>query len=211
MRELVQACSIVVIGGWNTKILTPPWLGNYIFNKDQLDMYFPMTPGHPIKITDNNTFSLDVSDSKIKLNPIEINDTSLEQLSFSMRQILSQLPHTPVDAIGINFGFEIEKDEYKSDIFDSIKDFSKKCVKDVDREIEVVAQIVNNLNDQYQNRILTITISHNYDTKDRIDFNFHKNTRGTEEAKMLLESSHFTALHNYATENMDSILILRGK
>jgi len=98
--------SIVVLGAWNTRILTPEWISNgrLTENKEIKVEVALNNPDLPIKYRFDNIL-LQVSDNRIILNPLSDEDTNIKLIEDITVKILTELNHTPLIGIGLNYNY----------------------------------------------------------------------------------------------------------
>lgn len=200
MEEIKQACSIVIVGGWNTRILTPPWLGKNIFKKDELEIRFPIDPALPMKVTDGKNYTIDISTTRLVFQPTVINEQKLALMSDGVINVLKILPHTPITAAGVNFGFkEINPDESLGNLFNNIHLTNIINIEKIDNLNELVITYKFILSNDFENRVLQLRISKKAESNEVIlNFNFHKDISSADEARTILEPESVTKLHNYS-------------
>ncbi len=104
MKTPDRASSIVLVGNWNPFILNPEWVRKYIFKERKIEAELLVGPtlafrfsaiGVTIVATqDKVTIIADVSDKE-----------SLEKIEELGQTLLSELPYTPIHAVGVNHAF----------------------------------------------------------------------------------------------------------
>ena len=118
--------TLVIVGDWNSLLITPNWLNNVIYDGKLSDNLKPgvYIKGNSVLYREYQlpNLNLHVSPERIALRlPEESNEYEL--LIECVTKILSKLPHTPISALGINFTYEerggnqleIEKQLFKLD------------------------------------------------------------------------------------------------
>lgn len=206
MEEKLQGCSIVILGSWNTRILIPPWLGQYIFKKESLEILFPMDPNFPIKVSDGENYLIDINDDKLQFTPKKLDDETLAIMGKGASTILEKLPHTPITAIGINFSFLETAD--KINIYNSIDKETLNLVESDDyinelKEFHFLRSF--ELSKNLDTRILNFKIVRKIESNEiQLDFNYHKNLNN-KEARKLLEPEKIINLHNYSKDFVERL------
>jgi hypothetical protein len=107
MKPVFTTWTIAIIGRWNVSIFNPDWLGKNLFDNKELLVDFPMEPGLPLRITGDNVLLIPHSD-RIVFGAKEGTDAYLQHMEALTVKLLGILPHTPVMAVGVNFGYEVE-------------------------------------------------------------------------------------------------------
>ena len=184
---------LVIIGGWNSSIFTPLWIGRHFENTEFLD---PISNERPdeylvnIDVNLRNSFSIKNSPMTVKLKGVDVqlqetrisftlSDDSydfirLEKLS---SKICKYLIETPVSSYGINFGFTHK--DINEEIISSIKGdktiISKSIGSSLDCETYTFLYDIDGIKTNIRNKIdyinNTITVS----------FNFHFNIQNLSE------------------------------
>jgi hypothetical protein len=107
MKPVFTTWTVVIIGRWNVSIFNPDWLGRCLFDNKELLVDFPMEPGLPLRITGDNVLFIPHSD-RIVFGAREGTDPYLRHMEALAVKLLGILPHTPIMAVGVNFGYEVE-------------------------------------------------------------------------------------------------------
>ncbi len=96
--------SIVINGHWNRMIFTPDWIGKKIFNVPKVERLLSMAPVSPI-IYRTDDIILSAAEEKLIISLRKLNEVCMTDAESKALTILKLLPHTPISAIGVNFGF----------------------------------------------------------------------------------------------------------
>lgn len=105
MKAQVENWSLVLVGAWNTAILTPDWLTKQLGASGPIQIEFPIgNPLMPLRYTLNGVH-LVVTREHVVLAPSADDPVILGRMESYCKSILTVLTHTPVTAIGINFAF----------------------------------------------------------------------------------------------------------
>jgi len=96
--------TIVVAGHWNRMIFSPQWVGEFLYKVEQLDALVGLSPMAPT-VYRNEDVSLAVTEQRMALNCRKLTEACVDQAEDLACKTLDELSHTPVSAIGVNFGF----------------------------------------------------------------------------------------------------------
>lgn len=117
MRPVVENWNIVVTGLWNTAIFSPQWVGERLkelFGISHINLEFVTDArGTQVKFS-TERFTLVPQAAGLIVAMKQIDNECLEWGERLVSNILQTLPHTPVNAFGVNFAF-IEE-ELSSDL-----------------------------------------------------------------------------------------------
>lgn len=108
--------NIRVIGFWNTYIFTPDWIAINLLGvdpekqteKEQLGVAFEFQEKDIRYDFRNIHFSPKEKEIEIRIDEKEISAETILIITQILRRLTCTLPHTPVKALGINFGFTIQ-------------------------------------------------------------------------------------------------------
>ncbi len=105
--QTINSINIVAIGNWNKRIFTPNWVSQFLFksentlegliNQDEVELGYKC---------DGITIFPKDSVLEIGIEKLDLCSKAIEILN----QILKELPHTPIKAIGFNIRYEFGKD-----------------------------------------------------------------------------------------------------
>lgn len=109
MKANLENWTLVIIGSWNSKIFNPRWVGEKLFGKNdlQIQILIPVIPGFPTVLSADNIEIIPAEES-LTFRVKATTDAVLNELEEKAIRALQVLNHTPVRAIGVNFGF-VEK------------------------------------------------------------------------------------------------------
>jgi hypothetical protein len=107
MKEDLSQWSLVIIGRWNTAILSPQWLAEQVFKQPEIEIRFPVLGGAP-PIFRAGDIQIVVSNERVAFMPLKDSDDVLTRIEAAARHILQTLPHTPIQAFGENFHYSVE-------------------------------------------------------------------------------------------------------
>lgn len=97
--------SIVLVGHWNRMIFTPQWVGQQLFDQDEVMTRVPFGPDMPIfYLTDE--IELGVASGRLFVKPRKLVRGAMQAVESMACGVLDRLPHTPVTGVGVNYGFD---------------------------------------------------------------------------------------------------------
>lgn len=173
MKIIDGSWSVVIVGKWNRYILTPQWVGKNIFNQENIEVQFPINQPElaPRYKSPTNIIFLPAIHKCQFIAQEPYDDTMLSNISRYIRNLASILEHTPVTALGINFGFEEEIHNFKQiDMFN---------LTESDRYIDIgLHATLTGIHRMFtiDNHSLNLNVEFNQERKKVIfDFNFHYN------------------------------------
>jgi hypothetical protein len=97
--------SIVLAGFWNRSLFLPEWVGPRLFPEPGLEVEIALLPALPVIYRDQQV-SMEISWGRLVFRPLNLaDDAVLLRVEGMARSMLQALPETPVQAVGINFGY----------------------------------------------------------------------------------------------------------
>jgi hypothetical protein len=114
MKSEMDKWSIVLAGSWNRAIFTPNWMAKYLFEESQessekrelkVEVEVPVIPALGALVFTIADLRIQVDSQKAIITPKLCTDKVLRLAETVARRILKTLPHTPLQAFGINFVF----------------------------------------------------------------------------------------------------------
>lgn len=176
MTPKIDSWTVVLSGQWNVKIFTPEWLAQHVFLATDVALELNLGPViQGIRLTNGNMVIYPASDRLI-FGVRTIDDLALRRVENGAIAILNLLPHTPLAGVGINFGFvESQPDDDALALF-GLNDIGR--LSDAGCEIERT-ELARKM--RIGDRVLNLKNSLQ-DGSMEIDFNFHKDTKTSEEA-----------------------------
>lgn len=106
IEPLKENWTIVILGTWNTAIFNPGWLTAHVFQAKETSIDIGIQPGLPRRITGDNVVLIPTN-ARLMLAPKDLEDATLVRMEEMACEILRLLPHTPVNSVGINFGYKV--------------------------------------------------------------------------------------------------------
>lgn len=104
MKRDLDKWSLVVLGQWNTAILSPDWLAREFFHQKEVRIMYPVLGGGR-PIFEAADMRVVVSRNNIVFVPLKDDPEVLNRIESGARHVLTTLPHTPVNAFGENFHY----------------------------------------------------------------------------------------------------------
>lgn len=185
IEENVAGCEIVILGFWNANIFTPKWIADTgLTDEKQIEVEFAINnPNLPLRLHFNEIY-LSISNKKLILTPQQSKNDQLKEIEKIAVQILTILPHTPIQAVGVNFQYierEATKDKYA--IFD-LSDNNRLSDSHLGiKETFIRRCTISN------GAIINFTISLKEDKSIVYDFNFHKDLSKANEAAEYMDDN----------------------
>lgn len=104
--------NITIVGHWNVAIITPPWIQSQ-FPEFKVADDIPVEIGiniRDIRFTIKDLL-INPSPNRLVVSPKAETQECCENLILLLRGIVEKLNHTPIDAIGSNFSYVLDKSE----------------------------------------------------------------------------------------------------
>jgi hypothetical protein len=108
MIPITTEWTLVLAGGWNANIFQPDWVAKHVFSKEEINVEFLLGPQQGTLSFVSGDVTLLVRPDKLIFGCKNTSDQALASIEAAGLQTLELLPHTPVAAFGINFGFHEE-------------------------------------------------------------------------------------------------------
>lgn len=105
MKININECSVVIIGAWNVALFRPEWLAKHVFAGKGITSQISLQPTGPNLRHTSDGVSLTVLPDRLVLTYSELKESEFKAAEEVAAKILDTLSHTPIGAIGINFGF----------------------------------------------------------------------------------------------------------
>lgn len=121
MQVRKDSVSLVIVGAWNNSILRPEWVAVYGLGVPEgqeisVELLTPVGgEGAPVVRFEKLVYT--VQSNRLMIKPQLFDAEGLEIVQKAALGILEQLPHTPVAAIGFNFGFTAESADDQIEAF----------------------------------------------------------------------------------------------
>lgn len=97
--------TIVAVGQWNPHIFSPEWVGRNLAHTDQLQTELAVGPVGTAVRYQTPSLTIIPTDDRLIIGCRNVEQTTLQAMEAASRTTLQLLGHTPIRAIGINFGF----------------------------------------------------------------------------------------------------------
>ena len=181
MKTNIRESTIVIVGAWNVPLFGPEWLSKNIFEgKDLISEISLQSNGPNVRHTFEN-ISITVHSDRLIVSYKELNEGAFNLAEETIVKILEILSHTPVGAMGINFGF-VEEDLPTSiaSLFD-LKDNPEIAKNKGGVEVTEIKRLL-----RFEDAELFLKQIF-ADQKVYFEFNYHKDFSGTEDAKKYLK------------------------
>lgn len=107
LEALRDNFTIVVVGNWNVSIFSPEWVGRNIFENKAITLEFEIGSGLQRRLSVDDVIIIP-SSSSLMVTSNKVDDITLKRMENVACKILELLNHTPVRAVGVNFGYRLE-------------------------------------------------------------------------------------------------------
>jgi hypothetical protein len=173
--------TIVIVGHWNQMIFSPDWVGKKILKVEAVEMLVPIAPDAP-RIYRNENISISISDRRVIFDMRKFNDECIKIAENTACSVLQELFHTPISAVGVNFGFkEDDPEEVVLKLFEYPDDRSIGSSKWQVEHKKLSRRL------KKDNTTLNLTFLENDGVLD-IDANFHADVRSASEAVRVIDN-----------------------
>ncbi|MFH1377556.1 MAG: hypothetical protein ABIH86_02250 [Planctomycetota bacterium] len=178
--------NVVVMGSWNTAILTPKGVVEKLFKKEEefsAEVQVPLEREAPIRIKYNDIIVIP-SNTSLLLLPVAPKIEKLEEAAQACLNAMNALPHTPFHAVGINIRYKFESTP--KSLSDIIRSTADNLLTDADYIIKesTIKRAI-----KYEIGVVNLELSEDMDSShSKIQFNFHCSSQ-VENMKKWLEYS----------------------
>lgn len=167
---------------WNVHVFSPEWVGKQLFDGKPMTIEVPLGPSGVRVRYSAEGLNLITSGDLLIVGVQKADDHSVDRAEAAARHVLQLLPHTPVTAFGLNFGFyHAEPSDqllglFKLNDLDALSEFGCTIKRsNVVRSLEIAGATVN------------VTHLLDSDGHAESDLNFHHNVPSAAAAEKQLE------------------------
>jgi len=186
MKKNLEGWSLVILGYWDPRVITPAWLlQNKLTNSKTIGVALPQNNFVLPPRFEYDDIYLKVSNLKLELAPKFDQNNIFEQIKDNALLILQTLPHTPIQGLGVNFGFIDENPDANLLALFSMSDDAK--ISDCNFIIttkNIIRSVTFDFDRQEQILNLNFLLTSNNHVK--LDINFHKSVQSTTEVSEFL-------------------------
>ncbi|OEU73379.1 MAG: hypothetical protein BA869_04945 [Desulfuromonadales bacterium C00003107] len=104
MKIKDMSWSIVLAGKWNRFIISPEWAAKNIFKEEKIKVEMAIGLGAPPRFSSSEIMMIP-SEDRVAFHLLDHSDECLQKAEELAVSLLTILNHTPVNALGVNFGF----------------------------------------------------------------------------------------------------------
>jgi hypothetical protein len=175
-----DAFNVILVGAWNPAIFLPEWAKEHLADDKAKDVILaiPMQFGNaPPRLT-VDAVNIYPSSGALMMDCVEYNDPTIDACARKLSQISQLLPHTPVNAVGVNFRFWGDLND--SDLLAGLFTFG-----DAGRVDSAIYGLTGALVKRAFRISDTTTLNLSMDSSSaglRVEFNFHSDVRRLSEA-----------------------------
>jgi hypothetical protein len=189
VRTDLSRCSVNLAGSWNQAIFTPEWVRTRLMNAaapPPLPNIGFLPVGIFIRFDIERAF-LVILPGQIQIGPLEDAPEAWEDCERFARLILEKLPETPVQAFGINFGFDLEETAEVQAVMDLVDVGSLQRLGSTLELTAVVRRV------RWGGHVVNLTVAQEGKTA-RLDVNHHFDVPGALAARDALQGAVRKAL-----------------
>ena len=100
--------TIVLLGQWNVRLFTPEWTAPNLFEGQDIEVEFLVTSGVQKLRIRSQSVKIIPQDENLVVSVLDSSQETLDRAQAVAVRVLTLLEHTPVRALGVNFGFHEE-------------------------------------------------------------------------------------------------------
>ncbi len=170
--------NIVILGAWNTAILTPAGIARRLLQlppETPLEVQVPINELGPIKVRYEGII-IEPSSSRLVIQPAQSTEESLGKAVEIAQRALNGLPETPFSAGGLNIRFLFESAP------DSLIDAGTSSIDDIlsDNGLTTVEKKFNRMI-RWEQGVLNLDVQEREDSSALVVFNFHYQSTSSDE------------------------------
>lgn len=109
IRPNLSEWTVVVVGQWNPAVFSPEWVASHLLQVNPIETHLAMGPlGGGVRYQSPTLVVIPQADRLI-IGARNSTESCLAQMEAAAQRVLRLLSHTPIQGVGINYGF-IEND-----------------------------------------------------------------------------------------------------
>ena len=108
--------TLVIVGRWNKAIFNPEWISKFLLMDEKLEVEIPLYANGSTRISTKD-LRIYVLNNKLNFSVLDNSDETFRKIEELALKVADYLPHTPVDAFGINYKFEDTENSKIDDCF----------------------------------------------------------------------------------------------
>ena len=105
LRAVPEGWTVVLAGAWNTQIFQPEWVAKHVFGAEAVELQIALTPSVLSLRYAAHDATLVVHSERLIFGVKEATAEGIASCELYANKVMNLLPHTPIAAVGINFGF----------------------------------------------------------------------------------------------------------
>jgi hypothetical protein len=176
LKPILDQWTIVIVGSWNLAILHPEWVGNQLLELPEVEVEMVVGPIRPQYRISSPALTIIPRAGQVIFNPRQNTPEALAAAEHAATNLLDKLGRTPVNAVGINFGYQEEAPSVQlADLF-AIGDTAR--ISDVPLSIKSTS-ITRQLDYEGGDLNLRMTLNDG-----KVDFHFNYNRSGATTAQL---------------------------
>lgn len=114
MKLVDNYMPLVIVGAWNRAIFTPQWVSEFVFNKAEVQVQFPIDDFTRSSMRfSTNEIAFNIFDQRLQFNALKQESDTYEIIGEAALKICRMLCHTPITSFGINHVYECAEEDVK--------------------------------------------------------------------------------------------------
>lgn len=201
-----DAFNLIVVGAWNPAIFSPEWAKEHLAQDATHDVILaiPMAfTNRPPRLTVEG-INLYPSELALMVDCVEYNDAAIDACASKFQKVAELLPHTPVNAVGLNFRFwgELDDSEVLADIFT----FCDAGMID-SAQFGLSGALIKRAFKLADSTILNLSLDTSFGNL-RVEFNFHTDIRRISEAAAKTTAEQIRMARDKALKFLHDVYII---
>ncbi|UZJ43736.1 hypothetical protein OOT55_13875 [Marinimicrobium sp. C6131] len=175
MSAIKNSFSVVLAGGWNPQIFTQNWISENLCENTSSEISFLYPVGNtqlPPRIEfENILLEATTKTLRFACNGDSLDSVDdLKKVGEVAKKTLELLIHTPINGMGVNFGFEyqgdqlVTVDEFKTDDSGIIESQYEAEIIEISRSLRFSNDVVLNLKTVYKDDLVVINFNFHHDS-----------------------------------------------
>ncbi len=203
MTEVQELNVLIIAGRWNAAIFTPEWISKYLLPNQDLDVQVPENLLGSMRVSTKD-IRISVANNRLFLTRRNTASETLHIVGEIAVKVSQYLPHTPIQAFGINFLYEESKPDVVS-AFHSHGESEYKMFEKIGLKID---RFETKTSFTHEDSELILTIGQ-AEQKMKFDFNFHFTAKDLTEFQQKFEPTKITSLRDFSVKLLEDVYALQ--